>query len=264
MNNIVVDIGNSFAKLALVDSHSGRIISQSVWPTINAESLEEFARQCGPVSGAILSSTRNLSPEFESAVRNLSDNYIFFLSGVTPVPIKNGYATPMTLGADRLAAAIGAWRIASAEGGEMLIIDMGSAITIDRVNSSGVYLGGNISPGMAMRYEALHRLTDRLPLCIAPDEQDGQQITANSTRRAIEHGVAQGILFELEGYIAAIEKQITPTEEQKKAKKSLLHIFFTGRDAKYFAGKIKKPIFVVSDLVIHGLNHILEYNTIQR
>lgn len=262
MNNLVVDIGNSFAKVAQIGP-DGDTVEQMVVPQLTSELLAEFVGSKRVFDGAILSTTRRIDTQLEQALESSTDNYIHFRSGHTPIPITNGYATPDTLGADRLAAAVGAWKIAGSQVGELLVVDLGSAITFDRVDSSGVYLGGNISPGMAMRFEALHRLTDRLPLCTAPEEED-LQITARSTVSAIEHGVAQGILLEIEGYISTIEHEIEAASARKGVQKSALYIFFTGRDAKYFAVKIKKPIFVVSDLVIHGLNHILEYNTTTR
>lgn len=97
-----------------------------------------------------------------------------------------------------------------------------------------------------MRFEALHRLTDRLPLCSTPERYD---LTGTSTRNAIESGVVLGIIHEIEGYIDRIGE-----------KNGALTVFFAGRDANFFADKVKKPIFVIYDLVIKGLNRILEYN----
>ena len=114
------------------------------------------------------------------------------------------------------------------------------------MSAAGEYLGGNISPGMAMRFEALHRLTDRLPLCSTPSEF---ALTGTSTRNAIESGVVLGIIHEIEGYISRLSE-----------KNSDLCVFFAGRDANFFANKVKNPIFVIYDLVIKGLNRILEYN----
>ncbi len=240
--NLVIDIGNTFAKTAVTDR--GEIVSKNVAQELNCPAIRDLLRAYPDIDRAILSTTRHPNETTEDYLRQQVAQFMRFEPG-TPVPLANLYATPQTLGADRLAAAVGAWEVAP--GRELLIIDLGSAITIDRVSAAGEYLGGNISPGMAMRFEALHRLTDRLPLCVAPSE--AAVLTGNTTRQAIESGVVLGIIHEIEGYIARLGE-----------KNSALTVFFTGRDANFFADKVKKPIFVSNDLVIKGLNRILEYN----
>lgn len=240
--NLVIDIGNTFAKTAVMDG--AEIVFKNVEPELRCPAIRDLLRQYPAIDRAILSTTRNPNEQTEEYLRRHVGHFMRFVPG-TPVPLANLYATPETLGADRLAAAVGAWEVAP--GHELLIVDLGSAITIDRVSAAGEYLGGNISPGMAMRFEALHRLTDRLPLCVAPSDE--AVTTGSSTRQAIESGVVLGIIHEIEGYIDRIRE-----------KNEALTVFFAGRDANFFAGKVKKPIFVIYDLVIKGLNRILEYN----
>jgi type III pantothenate kinase len=126
-----------------------------------------------------------------------------------------------------------------------LIIDFGTAITIDYVEG-GVFLGGNISPGMTTRFRALADYTAKLPLCQATEAQLSYGTT---TREAIEQGVMQGITHEIEGYIEAFS--------EKKTKKCTI---FTGGDAKYFVKRIKNTIFADCEPVLVGLNRILNYN----
>lgn len=243
--NLVIDIGNTFAKTAVIDSTAGgEIVFRNTAQELSCPAIRDLLHEYPAIDRAILSTTRNPNEETETYLRQHVKLFIHFVPG-TPVPLVNRYGTPETLGADRMAAAVGAWEIAP--GRELLIVDLGSAITLDRVSAAGEYLGGNISPGMAMRFEALHRLTDRLPLCNAPS--DIPVLTGSSTRQAIESGVVRGIVHEIEGYI-----------DRLKLKNDDLTLFFTGRDANFFADKVKKPIFVVYDLVIKGLNRILEYN----
>lgn len=240
--NLIIDIGNTFAKTAVVES--GEIVFKNVEQELSCPAIRELLHRYPAINQAILSTTRHPNETTEAYLQRHVSRLLRFGPG-TPVPLANLYSTPETLGADRMAAAVGAWEIAPER--ELLIVDLGSAITLDRVSSAGEYLGGNISPGMAMRFEALHRLTDRLPLCIVPS---GEAVpTGNSTRQAIESGVVLGIIHEIDGYI-----------DRLKDKNSPLIVFFTGRDANFFADKVKKPIFVVYDLVIKGLNRILEYN----
>lgn len=240
--NLVIDIGNTFAKIAVTDG--GEIVFKNVAQELDCPAIRDLLHEYPAIDRAILSTTRNPNEQTEEYLRRHVRQFMRFVPG-TPVPLVNRYGTPETLGADRMAAAVGAWEIAP--GRELLIVDLGSAITLDRVSAAGEYLGGNISPGMAMRFEALHRLTDRLPLCNAPS--DSPVLIGNSTRQAIESGVVRGIVHEIEGYI-----------DRLRPKNDDLTVFFAGRDANFFADKVKKPIFVAYDLVIKGLNRILEYN----
>ena len=126
-----------------------------------------------------------------------------------------------------------------------LIVDFGTAITIDLVEN-GVFRGGNISPGVRTRFRALHDYTQRLPECNPTEEV---LPLGRTTAQAIEQGVMQGIVNEIEGYISAFSK--------KNAKITLI---FTGGDAKFFVKRIKNAIFAKWDPVVCGLNRILEYN----
>ena len=123
------------------------------------------------------------------------------MSPSTPVPIGNAYLTPETLGADRLAAAVGAVELTG--GGDCVIVDFGTAITIDLV-TDGVFRGGCISPGLRMRFRALRDYTSRLPEC-SPTDIDTE--IGRSTREAIEQGVMQGVRYEIEGHISRLTEK---------------------------------------------------------
>jgi type III pantothenate kinase len=132
-------------------------------------------------------------------------------------------------------------------GRSVLVIDAGTAITYDVVTSDGEYLGGNISPGMEIRFKSLNRYTNRLPLLERPQEQPS--LVGNSTREAIQAGIVNGIVFEMDGFIGAIGQNYPK-----------LQVVLTGGDAKYFEGKLKSSIFVHLNLNLIGLNRILEHN----
>ena len=227
--NLIVDIGNSFIKVAVVEH-------DEVLELRRYQSLEEFAvsnivAEFPFLQRAIVASTAMVTREVAELLENWG-LWVLEMTPATPVPIGNGYLTPETLGVDRLAAAVGA---VSQVGESCLIVDFGSAITIDLVEN-GVFRGGNISPGVEMRFRALHDYTKRLPKCEPTDE-------------ILERGVMQGITHEIEGYISGFY-----------AKNVKLSLIFTGGDAKYFVKRIKNAIFAKYDLVICGLNRILEYN----
>jgi type III pantothenate kinase len=132
----------------------------------------------------------------------------------------------------------------------VLIVDFGTAITMDVVTREGEFAGGNISPGVEMRLRALHDYTARLPLCVNPLKEDDMlpALLGVTTEQAICNGVVGGIIYEIEGFVSRIEERYEG-----------LKIIFTGGDAKYFAGKLKNTIFATCDLVAYGLNRILEY-----
>jgi type III pantothenate kinase len=230
--NLTVDIGNSAVKAALWDGgRLVRTVESGEWK------VESYDR-------AIVVSTREaVSAEIEAEIRRRAGFFIKF-DYTTPVPVKNLYATPATLGADRLAGAVGAHALFSNR--TMLVVDFGTAITYDVVTAVGEFLGGSISPGAGIRFRALHEFTEALPLCGLPREVE---FPGRDTRTAIENGVATGIVAEVERYIAAAGEKFPGAG-----------VIFTGGDADYFAGRVKIPTFAVPELVLRGLNAILEYN----
>ena len=166
----------------------------------------------------------------------------------TSIPLVNKYRTPETLGYDRIAAAVGAYTICPHT--NVLVIDAGTAITYDIVNSEGEFMGGNISPGLEIRFKALNKYTTRLPHLERPEEKP--PLVGSSTKEAIEAGVVNGILFEMDGFIGTIGQDHPQ-----------LKVVLTGGDAKYFEGKLKSSIFVDLNLNLIGLNRILEHNAIK-
>lgn len=169
------------------------------------------------------------------------------MSSDTPIPLKIKYRTPHTLGSDRLAAAIGAQ--GEAPGRNILVIDAGSAITIDFVDADGHFWGGNISPGVKMRLTALHQQTSRLPLI----SKEGETPTLGyDTETAIRSGVIRGICHEIDGYIYEFREKYPD-----------VLVFLTGGDEKTLIGNIKNRIFADKFLVAKGLNRILaKYGTL--
>ena len=237
--NLIVDIGNSLIKVAVVEN--SQVLGIQRYATAEELATASFWGEYASIKRAIVASTAVDTRCVAELLRSRGVKTLEMTQS-TPVPIKNGYHTPETLGVDRLAAAVGAVDMV---GEDCVIVDLGSAITIDLVEG-GVFRGGNISPGVAMRFRALHDYTQRLPECEPTDEI---LEVGTTTRKAIEQGVMQGITHEIEGYISHFY-----------AKNVKLSLIFTGGDAKYFVKRIKNAIFAKYDLVICGLNRILEYN----
>jgi type III pantothenate kinase len=239
--NLIIDQGNTLCKLACFDP-DGILVFQTASEHLTAEALTEVIRKYQPVRG-ILSCVK----AFDASLKTLLLAELQTLLEVGPdtsLPIVNGYGTPATLGFDRLAAAVGAWTLQP--GKPLLVIDMGTAVTYDFVRPDGVFVGGNIAPGLRTRLKSLNHYTGKLPL-VEPDPEFG--LLGDSTESAIRSGVMQGILFEIDGYVEALTRQYPD-----------LFAFLTGGDLFYFDGKLKNGIFVDENLVLTGLNRILRHN----
>lgn len=240
--NLVLDLGNSYGKIAVCEGTE--IIESAVYPEISMKEISYFITRYKDIKGAIISSVVNHSREL---IDYLSSSFEFFLelNPATPLPVKNHYKTPETLGYDRIAAVTGAHTIYPDN--NVLVIDAGTALTYDVVTEKGEYLGGNISPGMNMRFKALNKFTNRLPLLSAGDEEIN--LLGASTDEAIRSGVVNGVILEIEGFISSVSQSFNK-----------LKVLITGGDANSFELRLKSSIFVVSHLNLIGLNRILDYN----
>lgn len=240
--NLAIDIGNTLAKLAVIDD--GQVVDFQKTQKIDSAFVEKILEENPEIEAAIIVSTGEYETAWEQMLEKRMKRFIRF-GAETPIPIENGYATPQTLGLDRLAAAVAA--NALYPNSNVWIVDFGTAITVDFVSAEGRFLGGNISPGAATRFRALHHFTKRLPLCELDEES--VRLLGNSTRTAIESGVVNGIVYEIEGYIRDLQQRYNN-----------LRIIFTGGESDFFAKRLKNTIFATYDLVAYGLNRILEYN----
>ena len=242
MRNLIVDEGNTLCKIAVLDK--SEVLCEWSAGEFDMAKAAELVEQFS-VDKAVVASTRGGAEQICEQLRSKIDRVLHF-SSQTEVPIEIEYSSRQTLGADRIAVAVGV--VCEMGIRDALIVDMGSAITYDIVED-GVFKGGNISLGVAMRFRALNEFTASLPLCEAtePNNKFGQ-----STKEAIEQGVMQGVLHEIEGYVERIS-----AENNKKS------IIFCGGDAESFVNRIKSAIFAPRKLMFTGLNRILEYNVSQ-
>lgn len=238
--NLVIDIGNNSSKFFLFQEDT--IILRGRRENTSLNFIAEIAKEYG-VKNIIVSSVVKFKDEEKEKLFAEHPGTLWFTNAM-PLPINILYRTPERLGSDRLAAAIGA--IGEAPGKDILVIDAGSAITIDFVDAEGNFRGGNISPGIKMRLTALHQLTSRLPKV----EKDGDTPTLGyDTETAIRSGVILGICHEIDGYI-----------NDFRQKYPNLLVFLTGGDEKTLIDKIKNRIFADKFLIAKGLNRILKEN----
>ena len=237
---LIVDIGNTFTKLGIFNT-ANKIVNLVSYPNNNSNIIEFILKNS--IKKAIISNVGKQNLELIQVLEETNIPTVIF-SNKTPIPIKNLYKTPDTLGVDRLAAIIGAFSLY--KNNNILIIDAGTALTIDFINKNAEYIGGNISPGMKMRFKALNTFTNKLPLVSTNNSFD---IIGNSTESAIISGVQQGMINEINGYIELFNK-----------KYDNLKVLLTGGDGFFFEKNIKNTIFANPELVLIGLNYILQYN----
>ena len=247
--NLCIDQGNSRTKVALM-TDEGRIIQHFIYKSFSSSDVERlFALYA--IKSSIISSVINIEPAIVNALARLSEHFVLFDHN-TPIPIKNGYDTPETLGQDRLAAAVGAQQLCPNE--NLLIIDVGSAITYDFVSENGEYMGGNIAPGLKMRFTMLQRMTKKLPL-VEVGENELIPLFGKNTRDAIAAGVIRGVAYEVKGYMRTLREKTTHFQT-----------YITGGNASFILNATrssrteKREIHHERHLVLIGLNTILVYN----
>lgn len=238
--NLIIDIGNSFTKLAIFENNEEIYFEKTA--ICEPETIHKLKRQFSGIKNCILSATGQIPTNLPSFLQAEFEFFLEFTHRAL-LPFRIQYETPETLGLDRIAGIAGAQALFPRE--NVLIIDAGTAITFDMKTDENVFVGGNIAPGLNMRFRALHEFTHKLPLV----EPGKNSFLGNSTKQAIINGVVNGITYEMEGVIA----------ESVKNYKDLT-IIMTGGDTNLFEIKVKSPIFVVQNLVRLGLNIILNYN----
>ena len=235
--NLIIDIGNNSAKFFLFNGEQMILHTRK-----NNSSFDVIDEWNGlyDIEKVIISSVIADSPELLDSISNLKCPVVRFNNSMQ-LPLEIKYRTPHTLGSDRLAAAVGAWNEAPER--NMVVIDAGSAITVDFIDRNGAYLGGNIAPGIKMRLKALHEYTALLPMV---EKEGDTPAIGYDTETAIRSGVINGICHEIDGYI-----------NEFKQKYCDVLVFLTGGDEKTLKNRVKNCIFADKYLVAKGLNRIL-------
>ncbi|MCF6333719.1 MAG: type III pantothenate kinase [Draconibacterium sp.] len=239
--NLVIDIGNTRTKFSVFNR--GEVLISVPVDELKAEHIIVLKNEHPDLNKVILSATKDYSPKLKKALQQNFDQFLEVESD-TPLPIENCYKTKHTLGKDRIAAAVGAFDLYPET--NILIIDAGTAITYDILNDKHQYLGGNISPGIDMRFKALNLFTGKLPL-VSPQEYN--KLFGTSTETAILAGVQNGVVFEIDRTIDTFKEFYNN-----------LKVIITGGNTEFFDKKLKNSFFVHFNLIAMGLNRILEYN----
>ena len=238
MRDLAIDIGNTGTKYGIFEE--GALVEQGYF-----EGQDQLPQALlGQTFGKAIVASVGAGAESIKARLSVAGK-LLELTPQAALPVINRYKTPQTLGADRIAAAVGANYLFP--GRNCLVFDVGTCITHDFVDAQGQYQGGGIAPGLRMKFRALHTFTERLPLVQQIDENF--PLTGQSTQESILSGVLAGSVAELNGFIQAYTERAAD-----------LVVILCGGDAGFFEKKLKGRIFVIPELVLIGLHRILTYN----
>ncbi len=237
---LAIDIGNTRIKGAVFEKDN--VIENFVFSKSELEKkIENILKIFPKVQDLVVASVGNLSKnDFLNFEKSLK---VHFISNEDVFPFENKYATPKTLGIDRAVLASGA--VLRFPKQNRLVIDAGTCITYDFIDADDNYLGGAISPGFRLRYEALHNFTAKLPLLKL---ENPDHFIGNSTQQSIHSGVVNGMIHEIDGFINQYK------EEYKK-----FTIILTGGDTEFLAKRLKNTIFANSNFLLESLNHLFQY-----
>jgi type III pantothenate kinase len=249
MITLALDLGNSALKYGVFGptglQESGVLASPAelatLWPR---------ARPAWAILSSVADEAAAQPWLAQLAATNALPQVLPFRPGFTAIPLRNAYATPHTLGADRLAGAVGAARLRP--GRDTLVIDAGTALKFDFITADNTFCGGSIAPGLHMRLRALHTFTGRLPLLELPSAGAAVQLIGDTTASSILSGVVNGTVAEISGLVAEYRRRYPQ-----------LGVVLTGGDAPHLLSRLTPAIgsiFAVPELVLLGLDNILRYN----
>ena len=238
---LIIDIGNTNAKLAVYD-----LKHQVDFFVTPKEDFNKVTKQVilkhEKIKNIILSSVSDC--DISILKKDFTEKEISILDYNFKFPFTNNYKTLKTIGLDRLVLVSAAFD--KFPNKNVLVIDAGTCITYDYIDSKKIYQGGAISPGLRMRYESLNKQTKNLPLL---DPKLPNTIIGNSTKNSVHSGVVYGIINEIEGVIEQYNKEFVD-----------LKVVLTGGDTKFLFKQLKNSIFANQNLLLIGLNKILTFN----
>lgn len=237
---ICIDVGNTRTKVAVYENST----LQQLVITNNEKLVKNISKQIQRIENCvdiILSSVGNLSTETIEALKKIGN--LLVVTHNTAVPFKNLYTTPTTLGIDRIVLAAGATLKYPKQ--SKLVIDAGTCITYDFINSANQYHGGAISPGIGLRYKSLNDYTANLPL---EKISELHPFVGNSTSAAIHSGVLNGVIAEIEAFI-----------EHFKHQDENLTVILTGGNAEFLVNRLKNSIFANPNFLLESLFLLHQY-----
>ncbi len=239
---IAIDIGNTSIKFGIFDRkeliYQGKVNADATIPT---NILRKYS-----VKKAIYCATGQITAVMMTQIKGFEHHHE--LTHETPIPVQSNYLTPSTLGRDRIAAVCGAFEAYPNQ--NVLIIDAGTCITYEVLTKDGIYLGGNIAPGLKMRIQAMHEFTAKLPIVPLSLPAD---LLGTSTETALQNGAVRGSLLEIVEFRSRVKRKI-----------GHLTTVLTGGDADFLDSSLKIKTFVNRTLVLLGLQAIYSFNFLRK
>lgn len=243
MNDILtIDIGNTRAKYAVF--HDKTIVETNYFEPEN-DDLKHLLEKYPYINKGIISS---VGGKIEQCLAHLNNIKMMVLSSDTRLPFSLTYNEKRQIGADRLALVAAAY--AEKPHQNSLVIDLGTCITYDILTADDRHLGGPISPGMQLRFKAMHEHTALLPLCTPTNDE--LKIVCDNTVECLQSGVQLGVLNEIKEFIRLYSLKFNN-----------LNVFISGGDNIFLQNMLDFCIFASSNFMFNGLRLILEYNDIQ-
>ena len=238
---LAIDVGNTQIKSAVFEQN--KLLQKDIFPYLDwKNNVKNILNNFPKIENIVVSSVGKLDIDaflnFENHIK------VYFITREINFPFNNLYSTPNTLGIDRMILASGA--VLQFPNTNRLVVDAGTCVTYDFIDENDNYLGGAISPGIRLRYEALHNYTAKLPLLTQEIPLD---VIGNSTEQSIHSGVVNGVLFEIEGFVNKLSVD----------NKNFI-IILTGGDAVFLAKRLKNTIFANSNFLLESLNQTFQYN----
>ena len=246
---LAVDVGNTRIKVAVFED--ANLMERFVFSNESlAENILIILKKYPNTTDLVVASVANTQKSTFLSFENQLN--IHFLTSDSLFPFHNLYATPETLGIDRMVLASGA--VLQYPKQNRLVIDAGTCLTYDFIDDQDQYLGGAITPGIRLRYESLHHFTAKLPLLTleayqkSQSESESLKMIGNSTPAAIHSGVLNGLVHEIDGFI-----------DQYRREFPKFIIILTGGDADFLANRLKNTIFANSNFLLESLNQTFQY-----
>ena len=236
--NLTLDIGNTQSKLAVFNN--SLVVVKTFDSEFIIDEIDDFLLLYPSIKNLIVCSVTDITLNLEK----YNFNNVHFVSSSSNIPFENLYLSKDSLGNDRIALVSSA--SISYPGKNVLIIDAGSCITYDFINDKNQYLGGAISPGLNMRYKSLNEFTSKLPLV---SFESSDKLIANQTIDSINVGVANGVVFEIEGFV-----------RQYLSEYDNLTVILTGGNSDFLSNQLKISIFANQNFLLEGLNNLIKLN----
>ena len=238
---LAIDVGNTRVKAAVFENDT--LLKKIIFtPNELRNAIEKILKDYNLIENMVIASVGSIEKEsffyFNKHVK------VHFINKNTKYPFQNLYSTPDTLGIDRLVLAAGG--VLQYPKKNRLVIDAGTCVTYDFIDQNNNYLGGAISPGIRLRYEALHNYTANLPLL---NKEEPINFIGDSTNQSIHSGIINGITNEMDGFIDTFCNN----------NKNFI-IILTGGDSEFLAKRLKNTIFANQNFLLESLNQLFQYN----